>query len=401
MRYSSWPQTGDMMFVGNLRGHRNLQATGIYTRFAPTRPAEDFLDLTAYLSEHSIVRAERLGIGAMTGRIHQRMMPPWSSWGFCYSATFHPTFGWSTESQPGTQLQKRSNPMSEMGRRIFSWVVLPLVLLAWSACGPVAKEQAQLVTPEPVPLLRAHAHNDFQHSRPLHDALHRGFTSVEADIYLVDGELLVAHYRVDVQPDRTLAALYLTPLRERIHQHGGQVYRGGPQFWLLIDIKSGAEVTYAALRKELQQYADILDTYGPAGGQQGPVAVIISGNRPRETMENEDFRYAAYDGRLEDLGSDAPADFIPLISDKWTVFFTWTGAGPMPADEREQLASIVAQAHGGGRRVRFWATPDNPGAARDSIWHALLAAGVDLINTDDLEGLQRFLLDNNLNSPNE
>ena len=65
-----------MMFVGNLRGHRNLQATGIYTRYPPTRPAEDFPDLTAYLSEHSKGRAQRLGIGAMTGRIHQRMMPP-------------------------------------------------------------------------------------------------------------------------------------------------------------------------------------------------------------------------------------------------------------------------------------------------------------------------------------
>ncbi len=389
------------MFVGNLRGHRNLQATGIYTRFPPTRPAQDFPDLTAYLSEHSKGRAERLGIGAMTGRIHQRMMPPWSSWGFCYFATCHPTFGWSTESQPGTQLQKRSNPMSEMGRRIFSWVLLPLVLLAWCACGPAGEEQAQHSTPEPVPLLHAHAHNDYLHPRPLHDALQWGFTSVEADVFLVDDQLLVAHFLVDVQPDRTLAALYLTPLRERIHQYGGQVYRDGPQFWLLIDIKSGAEVTYEALRKELEPYADILASYGPAGGKQGPVAVIISGNRPRKTMENEDFRYAAYDGRLEDLGSGAPADFIPLISDKWSVFFTWTGAGPMPAEEREQLASIVAQAHGDGRRVRFWATPDNPGAARDSLWFALLVAEVDLINTDDLEGLQRFLLDNQLNSPYE
>ena len=288
-----------------------------------------------------------------------------------------------------------------MGSRIFSGVILPLVLLVWSACGPVGEEQARVITPGPVPLLNAHAHNDYLHPRPLHDALQWGFTSVEADVFLVDDQLLVAHYLVDVQPARTLSALYLAPLRERIHHYGGRVYRGGPQFWLLIDIKSGAEETYEALRKELEQYADILVTYGPAGGKQGPVAVIISGNRPRTTMENEDFRYAAYDGRLEDLGSGAPADFMPLISDKWSVFFTWTGAGPMPADEREQLASIVAQAHGGGRRVRFWATPDNPGAARDSIWHALLAAEVDLINTDDLEGLQRFLLDHKLDLPIE
>ena len=58
------------------------------------------------------------------------------------------------------------------------------------------------------------------------------------------GALLVAHYLENVQPDRTLAALYLTPLRERIHQNGGQVYREGPQFWLLIDIKSAGVETY-------------------------------------------------------------------------------------------------------------------------------------------------------------
>ena len=31
----------------------------------------------------------------------------------------------------------------------------------------------------------AHAHNDYEHARPLHDALARGFGSVEADIWLV------------------------------------------------------------------------------------------------------------------------------------------------------------------------------------------------------------------------
>ena len=262
-------------------------------------------------------------------------------------------------------------------------------------------EQPRLIASGPVPLLHAHAHNDYQHPRPLHDALQRGFTIVETDIFLVNGELLVAHHLEDVQQDRILAALYLTPLRERIHQNGGQVYRGGPQFWLLIDIKSEAEATYAALRKELAQYADILATYGPAGGEQGPVAVIISGNRPRNTMENEDFRYAVYDGRLEDLGAGAPAEFIPLISDQWDTHFTWTGEGPMPEDERERLQNIVTMAHEEGRRVRFWNTPDDPGAAREEVWRALMAADVDLIGTDDLEGLQRFLLDYALDLPNK
>jgi hypothetical protein len=46
---------------------------------------------------------------------------------------------------------------------------------------------------EAVPLERAHAHNDYEHERPLHDALGHGFKSVEADVWLVDGELVVSH----------------------------------------------------------------------------------------------------------------------------------------------------------------------------------------------------------------
>jgi hypothetical protein len=57
---------------------------------------------------------------------------------------------------------------------------------------------------EPKPLVRAHAHNDYEHARPLFDALDRGFCSVEADVYLIDGELLVAHDRKDVKAGRTL-----------------------------------------------------------------------------------------------------------------------------------------------------------------------------------------------------
>jgi hypothetical protein len=46
----------------------------------------------------------------------------------------------------------------------------------------------------------------------------------------------------------------------------------------------------------------------------------------------------------------------------------------------------VKRAHAQGRKVRFWGAPDSPVS-----WTVLLGAGVDLINTDDLVGLERFL----------
>ena len=40
---------------------RNLKTTMIYTRFLPTRLAEDFPDLAAYLSEHSKGESGEIG----------------------------------------------------------------------------------------------------------------------------------------------------------------------------------------------------------------------------------------------------------------------------------------------------------------------------------------------------
>jgi Glycerophosphoryl diester phosphodiesterase family len=247
-------------------------------------------------------------------------------------------------------------------------------------------------------LERAHAHNDYEHERPLFDALDHGFKSVEADIWLVDGELIIAHDPEDVpqavQEGRTLESLYLAPLQDVVEQNGGSVYPGDPDYFtLLIDIKSDAVPTYRALHEELEDYEGMLTKFGPRGVRDGAVTAIVSGNRPRELMQKQRVRYAAYDGRLSDLGVATEQTFVPLISDNWTNHFTWRGDGPMPSDEREKLRSIVATAHSHGQRVRFWATPEQS-PQREAVWEELLTAQVDYINTDHLSALEAFLLEN-------
>lgn len=244
--------------------------------------------------------------------------------------------------------------------------------------------------PETVaPLLRAHSHNDYEHGRPLLDALDRGFCSVEADIFLVDGKLLVGHNRKDLRAERTLESLYLDPLQKRIRQNGGRVHQNGPPtVTLLIDFKTAAAPTYAELRKVLARYADILTTVENGRATRRAVSVILSGKEPREQLAADSPRRAGLDGRLTDLDSKTPADLMPLISDSWGRVFSWRGEGPMPAEQQEKLQAIVAKAHAADRRVRFWATPDKP-----AVWRELNAAGVDLISVDDLDGLKKFLLD--------
>jgi len=243
-----------------------------------------------------------------------------------------------------------------------------------------------------VPLPQAHAHNDYRHDPPLLEALQHGFTSVEADVFLVGEKLCVAHDADEIKPGRTLRSLYLEPLRRRVKQNGGHVYPSASRFVLLVDIKSAAGPTYRRLHEILASYRDVVTSFGPQGRHEKAVLVIVSGNRPWELMKSQAVRYAGCDGRLTDLESDLPADLMPLISDRWGAHFTWRGEGPMPAEEREKLSTIVRTAHAKDRLVRFWATPDARSAARQALWRELLSAGVDLMNTDDLEGLKTFLL---------
>jgi hypothetical protein len=235
-----------------------------------------------------------------------------------------------------------------------------------------------------------HAHNDYEHDRPLHDAVERGFSSVEVDIWLREGALLVGHDEGDLDPTRTIETLYLEPLRQLVADSGGSILGNGADLTLLVDIKSDGEATYDALSDVLVGYADLLTRAEGGVLHDGAVTIVISGNRPKAAMAAQDPRFAFYDGRLSDLDGGTPADFMPLVSDNWTRHFSWSGVGKMPPVERAKLSDIVGKAHAQGHAVRFWSTPDNPEPARDTLWRALAEAGVDFINTDDLAGFEAF-----------
>jgi hypothetical protein len=259
---------------------------------------------------------------------------------------------------------------------------LMAVLLAAMLASGAANGAPQDVTPLP----NAHAHNDYAHNHPLFDALDNGFTSVEADVYTVDGNLLVGHDRGALKPERTLESLYLAPLAERVRQNDGHVYRKATRFFLLIDIKDDPRQTYRALQKLLSKHIDMLTTVEDGKVRPGAVTVVLTGNRPQIERGDSRVRTAGLDGRLSDLSSQTPAHRMPMISDNWTEQFHWNGDGPMPEKERAKLREIVKKAHASGRVVRFWATPEN-----ETVWRELRAAGVDLINTDELARLATFL----------
>jgi Glycerophosphoryl diester phosphodiesterase family len=253
-------------------------------------------------------------------------------------------------------------------------------------CSGVAVALGSQPTVSITPLRHTHAHNDYEHTRPLFDALDQGFTSVEGDIYLVGDQLLIGHTSSSLKPERTLEKLYLDPLRERVRANGGHIYRDGPPFYLLIDVKTAATPTYKRLHEVLSRYADILTTIRDGKVEPRAITVVVSGNRDKAAMVAQKLRYAGLDGRAGDLDGKDPADLMPWISDRWGALFTWNGVGEMPAAERSHLQEMARKCHAQGKLLRLWATPE-----KQALWGELYSAGVDLINTDKLAELAAFL----------
>jgi hypothetical protein len=243
------------------------------------------------------------------------------------------------------------------------------------------------IADEPAKSLRhAHAHNDYYHTRPLLDALDRGFNSVETDVFLVDGELLVGHDRHELRPERSLRKLYLEPLKLRVEKHGGYVHKQGEKFFL-IDIKDNADGTREALGKLLGEYSSMVGRDESDKDAPMPaVTVVLSGAEPRRGIVVDNVRLAGADGRLSDLDSNISAAEMPVISDHWGQHFGWLGINTLPEEQGVRLREVTRKAHESGRVVRFWATLDS-----EHLWGTLLDNGVDLLNTDDLDRLARFL----------
>ena len=265
-------------------------------------------------------------------------------------------------------------------------LLLALSLSPSRDSSPLSADETKNAVRLPVPLENAHAHNDYLHKRPLLDALDHGFTSIEADVFPVEGQLLVAHTFLELSKDKTLEGLYLKPLRDIAKQNGGSVYGNGKPIILLVDIKTKGVEAYALLDALLKSYDDIVSSHLDEKLREKAVTIIISGDRPRAEIEKSNPRYASIDGRLGDLESPPPASLVPLISDNWGNHFKYRGQGEMTTAEREKLAYIVMRSHEQGRRLRFWATPENA-----TLWTELQNAGVDLIGTDDLEALQKHI----------
>lgn len=238
-------------------------------------------------------------------------------------------------------------------------------------------------------LPNAYAHNDYWHKRPLFDALDNGYTYIEADIFLRDGNLIVTHIFPFLRKKRTLEKLYLKPLFDYItaNNDDGNLDYTYP-ITLMVDIKSDADKTYKTLKPLLEKYKSILSGYENGKVVLRQVTIVLSGHKPYKQIKAEESRRVFIDEDLKKVNKDsAHIEMYPIASCRYSSLVKWKGKGAISNAERQRLCAYVLKAHEHGKKVRLWASPENK-----TVWKELLQCGVDLINTDRLTALKKFLI---------
>ncbi len=263
-----------------------------------------------------------------------------------------------------------------------------LILSASCTSKSTEKAESESIPADSVEILyRAFSHNDYSRPGALTEALANGFNCVEADCYLVDGRMLVAH---DLPEDpstlSTLQEMYMDSLFSRIDRIGS-VYPGAEKpFYLMIDIKRDGDEFYTALRPYLAEHADKFCRVENGKFVEGPILLFFSGARPMETLPNDSIRYAFLDGKFSEIGNGTPTTLVPVVSDNYEDFMTWDGTGEIDADNLAIMRDLISRAHKDGKLIRFWGAPDT------EAWADLqIAECVDIIGTDNLPQLRAKL----------
>ncbi|MHA4810316.1 alkaline phosphatase [Flavitalea flava] len=240
----------------------------------------------------------------------------------------------------------------------------------------VEKVTAQLIK---YSIANTHSHNDYEQRTPFWMAYNEGFASIEADIWLRNGRLLIGHDTSEIKAGRTLEEFYLKPLLTGLEKNNGHPFTDASRtLQMLIDIKTDSIFTVDSLVALLKRY--------PAISGNPSVKWVITGNRPDPSLFPSYPPFIWFDGVLSfDYRPDALAR-IAMLSDDLKQYTLWNGKGIIPADEREKVVAAIAKSHQLHKPVRFWDAPDFINA-----WSQLMHLQVDYINTDHIQELGGFL----------
>jgi alkaline phosphatase len=236
-----------------------------------------------------------------------------------------------------------------------------------------------LAQPPAYSAINAHSHNDYEKEFPFWMAWKQGFGSIEADIFLDKGELVVAHDTAQLKRRWLFDSLYLQPLAKCVSSNNGTVYADrNSVLQLLIDLKTPADPLLDKLVDKLRSYPSLINN--PS------LRIVITGNRPAPALFGSYPAWIFFDGELKATYTDKELERIVMLSDNFASYSSWNGKNKIPAAEYLALKNAISKAHSLNKKVRFWNAPDILNS-----WYGFMSMGVDFINTDQIIPLGTFL----------
>jgi alkaline phosphatase len=223
------------------------------------------------------------------------------------------------------------------------------------------------------------AHNDYAQPNPFYDAYTLRVGYVEADIFLKDDQLFVAHHQNEIKNDRTLERMYFNPIKKEISNNKGWAYPDTTlQLKLMIDLKTEGIPTLHKLVAQLKSFPELITAKG--------FEIFISGNVPSPERWDEFPFFINFDGRPGIQYSPNQLKRITLISSGFGTFSKWDGKGDLSEKDKNRIDSLIKVVHSLEKKIRFWSTPDF-----ENGWKTLCLLNVDIIGTDHVPELVQFI----------
>ena len=250
-----------------------------------------------------------------------------------------------------------------------------LLALALTCCGAAAAQPPVLI----------HSHNDYAQRVPFYQAYAQQVSSIEADVFLHDGQLLVGHDVEDLRADMTFEALYVEPIVTLFARNGGRAFRDSDQtLQLMVELKSETDPTLRAVAALLGRWPEVFDPeVNPAA-----VRVAVTGRVPAPEAFDRYPRFLGFDGAWDADYTPEQLERITLISTNFRDFSQWNGKGTIIPAEKERLEQVIDRAHEQGKPVRFWNAPEGT-----TVYYTFYDMGIDYINTDNPEVCAAFFAD--------
>nr|WP_233166949.1 alkaline phosphatase [Pedobacter sp. ASV2] len=231
---------------------------------------------------------------------------------------------------------------------------------------------------------RGHSHNDYKQNIPLLTAYYAEMGSIEADVFLRNGELYVAHDSTEIKPGLTLKKLYLDPLATFYKANGNHPYKNPSlKLQLVVDVKQDYQHVLPQLLKELKAYPNVFDGNLKASA----ISIAVSGDVPKPADFKNYSAQLSFDGRPYINYTKEELKRVAMISDDLKNHTQWNGKGNPTKTDEAHLLKVINKAHEQGKPFRFWATQDSP-----NTWIVLERLGADWINTDQPTKLRDFYL---------